>query len=191
MVLQKRNFYIDNIVTWMFYLTQIQIMREIGDRKSTSGYCTYVGGNLVTWRSKKQNVISRFSAEAEYRAMTQAASEMIWIQSFLTTLGFHVPTPMKMFCDNQAAIFIANNPTFQERTKHVEIDCHFIRDMVLKGIISTPFTRSPDQLADIFTKGLSVGSHATLCNKLGMYDMYSPARGGVLEYSPTLAIILY
>src|SRR3954469_14035433 len=107
--------------------------------------------------------------------MAQAASEMTSIQSFLTTLGSHVPTPMKMFRDNQAAIFIANNPTFQERTKHVEIDCHFIRDMVLKGIISTPFTRSSDQLADIFTKGLSVRIHATLCNKLGMYDMYSPA----------------
>src|SRR3954467_6145185 len=107
--------------------------------------------------------------------MAHAASEMIWIKSFLMTLGFQVSTPMKMFCDNQEAIFIANNPTFQERTKHVDIDCHFIRDMVLKGIISTPFTKSSDQLVDIFTKGLSVEIHTTLCNKLDMYDMYSPA----------------
>src|SRR4051812_10508715 len=122
------DFYTNNMAIWMLSYSDSRYAGDRGDRKSTSGYCTYVGGNLVTWRSKKQNVVSQSSAEAEYRAMAQAASEMTWIQSFLTTLGFHVPTPMKMFCYNQAAIFVANNPTFQERTKHVEIDCHFIRD---------------------------------------------------------------
>ena len=101
------------------------------DRGSTSGYCTFVGGNLVTWRSKKQNVVARSSAEAEYRAMTHTASEMLWVRSLLRDLGIDVSTPMQMFCDNQAAIFIAKNPVFHERTKHIEVDCHFIRDLLM------------------------------------------------------------
>jgi len=95
-----------------------------GDRKSTSGFCTYVGGNLVTWRSNKKNVVSRSSVEAEYRSMAQTACEMIWVQSLLSELGFPITIPMQMLCDNQTTIFIANNPTFHECTKHVEVDCH-------------------------------------------------------------------
>ena len=96
------------------------------DRRSTSGYCTFVGGNLVTWRSKKQNVVPRSSAEAEYCVMAHTASEMLWVRSLLRDLGIDVSTPMQMFCNNQATIFIANNPVFHERTKHIEVDCHFI-----------------------------------------------------------------
>ena len=96
------------------------------DRRSTSGYCTFVGGNLVTWHSKKQNVVARSSAEAKYCAMTHTASKMLWVCSLLHDLGIDVPTPMEMFCDNQTAIFITNNLVFHERTKHIEVDCHFI-----------------------------------------------------------------
>ena len=116
--------------------------RDRGDQKSTSGYCTYVGGNLVTWSNKKQNVVSRSSAEAKYQSMMQTACEMIWLRSLLSEFGFSVDVPMPMHCDNQAAIFIANNPTFHERTKHKEVDCHYVRDMVMKGVISTPYTQS-------------------------------------------------
>ncbi|KAI5337174.1 hypothetical protein L3X38_016443 [Prunus dulcis] len=84
------------------------------DRKSTTGYCTFVGGNLVTWKSKKQNVIARSSAEAEYRAMASLTCELIWLRSLLNDLGFTDPEPMTLFCDNQAAIHIAANPVFHE-----------------------------------------------------------------------------
>ncbi|XP_068323337.1 uncharacterized mitochondrial protein AtMg00810-like [Pyrus communis] len=80
------------------------------DRKSTTGYCTLVGGNLVTWKSKKQNVIARSSAEAEYRAMASTACELIWLKGLLSDLGFSINTPMSLFCDNQAAMHIASNP---------------------------------------------------------------------------------
>lgn len=101
------------------------------DRWSTSGYCTFVGGNLVTQRSKKQAVVARSSAEAEYRAMAHTTSELLWVRSLLYDMGIVVPAPMAMYCDNQAAIFIANNPVFHERTKHIEVNCHFIRDLLL------------------------------------------------------------
>ena len=146
-----------------------------GDRKSTTGYCTYVGGNLVTWRSRKQKVVSCSSAEAEYRAMAATAREMVWLQSFVQDLGITTPMPMPMHCDNQAAIFIAGNLAFHERTKHIEIDCHFIRDKVLMGVISTPHVSSSDQIVDIFTKSIIGVSYDCLGSKLGMFDLYSPA----------------
>ena len=90
-----------------------------------------VGGNLVSWKSKKQNVVARSSAEAEYRAMAVATCELIWIKQLLQELKFGNTQQMKLCCDNQAALHIASNPVFHERTKHIEIDCHFVREKVL------------------------------------------------------------
>jgi hypothetical protein len=97
------------------------------DRKSTTGFCTFVGGNLVTWKSKKQNVIARSRAEAEYRAMTSTASELIWIKHLLRDMNIEHAKPMQMYYDNQVARHITTNPVFYERTKHIEVDCHFVR----------------------------------------------------------------
>ena len=97
------------------------------DHKSRGGYATYVGGNLITWRSQKQSVVSRSSTESEYRAMANTTSEMLWLRSLLTELRFPPPSPMKMYCDNEASNFIASNDTFHMKTKHIDIDCHFIQ----------------------------------------------------------------
>jgi Reverse transcriptase (RNA-dependent DNA polymerase) len=137
------------------------------DRRSTSGYCTFVGGNLVTWKSKKQAVVARSSAEAEYRAMAAITSEIVWLRLLLKELGFDMSgKPTKLFCDNQAAIHIASNPVFHERTKHIEVACHFVREKLLDKTIETPFICSRDQLADIFTKALSKGVFCKLMSKL-------------------------
>ena len=84
------------------------------DRKSTTGYCTYIRGNLITWKSRKHKVVSCSSAESEYRAIAETAQEMVWLRSFLEDLNISSLFPMPMHCDNQAAIFIANNFTFHE-----------------------------------------------------------------------------
>jgi len=83
---------------------------SITDRKSTSGYCTYVRGNLITSRSKKQSVVVRSSAEAEFRAMAQGICEGLWIHQVLKELKITVELPLKLYCDNRAAIGIAYNP---------------------------------------------------------------------------------
>ncbi|GAV89139.1 hypothetical protein CFOL_v3_32558 [Cephalotus follicularis] len=120
------------------------------DRRSTTGYCTFVGGNLVSWRSKKQTTVARSSDEAKYRAM----AELMWLRSLLLKMGLLVSKPMKMFCYNQAAIYIASNPVYHERTKHIEVDCHFVRDVVMKKLVETPFVSPSGQLADVLTKSL-------------------------------------
>jgi hypothetical protein len=124
------------------------------DRKSTTDYCTFVSGNVVTWKSKKQNVVARSSAEAEYRAIASTASELIWNKQLLRELNFPIKDPMKMYCDNNAARHIASNAMFHESTKHIEIDCHFVREKVQVKEIETPYVKSHDQLAGIFMKGL-------------------------------------
>ncbi|CAL8161762.1 unnamed protein product [Prunus armeniaca] len=95
---------------------------NVTDRKSTSGYFTFMGGNLVTWRSKKQNVVALSSAEAEFRGMTKGICELLWLRKLLTELGYKPTSTMNLFCDNKAAIAIAQNLVKHDRTKHVEVD---------------------------------------------------------------------
>ena len=112
---------------------------SVTDRRSTSGYCSFVWGNLVTWRSKKQSVVARSSAEAEFRAMAQGICEGIWLNRLLEELWVSLKHPIVLYCDNQAAISIAKNPVHHDRTKHMEIDRHFIKEKIEEGFFKVIF----------------------------------------------------
>ena len=134
----------------------------------------FVGGNLVSWNSKKQSVVSRSSAESEYRAMAQSACEIMWLHQLLAEVSIKTSVPAKFWCDNQAVLHITSNPVFHERTKHIEIDYHFIHEKIQLDLISPEYVKTGEQLGDIFTKALSGDRVSYLCNKFGMINIYAP-----------------
>ncbi|CAM8943540.1 unnamed protein product [Rhodiola kirilowii] len=145
-------------------------------RRSVSGYCTMLGSSVLSWKTKKQTVVARSSAESEYRALASVCSEVIWLIRLLADMKVDVVTPVSIHCDNQAALHIARNPVFHERTKHVEIDCHFVRHHVNSGLIHPLFIRTHDQPADLFTKPMPSDRLTMLCSKLGVSNfLHRPA----------------
>ena len=101
----------------------------------------FICGNLFIWRSKQHNVVAIFSGESEYRAMAHQVCELMWIQNLLQELGFSLKKPMIMYCDNQIAIHNASNSMFHGRTKHMEVDYHFIKEIVMRKKVITPYNR--------------------------------------------------
>lgn len=138
-------------------------------------YASSFGDSLVSWRSKKQTTISRSSSEAEYRALAGTTCELVWIILLLKDFNINLTSPVTIFCDNQAAIHIANNPIFHERTKHIEIDCHFVRKKIVVGVLKVLPIRSHLQLADLFTKPLTSPFLSTFLSKIAIKDIYRPS----------------
>ncbi|GAA0164844.1 transmembrane signal receptor [Lithospermum erythrorhizon] len=103
-------------------------------RQYVSGWIVFLGHSPVSWKSKKQETVSRSSAEAEYRSMALVTCELKWLKGLLACFRVDHTGSMELFCDSQSALHLAHNPVFHERTKHIEIDCHFLRDAVLADL---------------------------------------------------------
>jgi histone deacetylase 1/2 len=141
---------------------------SLDDRRSTTGFCIYLGRNLISWSAKKQPTVSRSSTEAEYRSLAVTCTEILWIQYLLAELQIPLASTPTLWCDNLGATFLAANPMFHARTKHVEIDYHFVRERVASNELHVRFLCSKDQLADIFTKPLPTSRFEFLRSKLSV-----------------------
>ena len=137
-------------------------------RKSVTSFYIFLGDSLISWKSKKQPIVSLSSTEVEYRAMTSTTKEIVWLRWLLADMGVFLSHLTPMYCDNKSVIQIAHNSVFYEQTKHIEIDCHLTRHLFKHGTFTLPFVSSSLQLADFFTKSHSVFRFHFLVGKLSM-----------------------
>ncbi|MCH85254.1 putative gag-pol polyprotein [Trifolium medium] len=137
------------------------------DRKSTSGGCFFLGNNLISWFSKKQNCVSLSTAEAEYIAAGSSCSQLVWMKQMMKEYNVD-QNAITLYCDNLSAINISKNPIQHSRTKHIDIRHHFIRDLVEANVIALEHVDTKEQLADIFTKALDAMQFEYLRGKLGI-----------------------
>nr|GMD28189.1 uncharacterized protein LOC109150751 [Ipomoea batatas] len=147
-------------------------------RRSITGFCVFLGSALISWRSKKQVTVSRSSSEAEYRALAATVCEVQWLTSLLNDLQTQQLKPATIFCDNKSAIAIAENHIFHERTKHIDIDCHLLREKVSQGLVKLLAVPSSNQVADGLTKPLPTAMFQIFTSKLDTQDMHAPVYGG-------------
>lgn len=142
-------------------------------RRSTTGYFTMPDHSPLSWKTKKQSIVSRSSVKVEYQSMTVATCELLWLRALFKDLTIIYHLPMTVFYDNQVAIHIAANPIFHERTKYIEVDYHFIRDHLVAKDISTANVSTTLQVIDIFIKALGRDHFLIFLCKLGIRDLHA------------------
>lgn len=141
------------------------------DRRSITGWVFMLYGGAVSWQSRKQRTVTLSSVEAEYMAATQATKEAIWWRSFLTELGLPPLGPTIIYADNQGSIALAKNPEHHERTKHIDIQYHFIREQLATRAITVQYMPTEDMVADVLTKALASNRHNQLISRMGVHNV--------------------
>ena len=154
---------------------------DIDDRKSTWAYCIYLEHNLISWSSKKQSIVTRSSAESEYKALTSASSKITWLQSLFKEIKLECVSVPTIWCDNISATELAKNLVYHSRTKLIELDMHFIRDKVLARELKINYIPSDEQIADILTKPLTFTHFNYFRSKLNVHPCPLSLRGAVKE----------
>nr|XP_016515674.1 PREDICTED: uncharacterized mitochondrial protein AtMg00810-like [Nicotiana tabacum] len=139
-------------------------------RRSVTGYFILLGDSHVSWKSKKHPTVSLSSAEAEYRELKHVVAEVSWLLRLLANVGLSITSLVSVFCDSQVAVHITRNSVFHERTKHIEVDCHYVGDVLSSGVISLHHVHTYAQLADMLTKALTGVPHHKLLCKLGFHS---------------------
>jgi hypothetical protein len=139
---------------------------DLDDRKSVSGYVVYAQGGPIVWKSKKQPTVARSSCEAEYVALADTIAELLWVDMAIKEMGIRRSKPIKIYIDNQAAKAMAENPINHERTKHIDISYHFIREVVSSGLVDLRYIHTKQNVADLLTKATSRSIFSQLVGKL-------------------------
>eukprot|EP00253_Pinus_taeda_P006636 PITA_06636 len=151
------------------FLSQGWVRSSI-DKKSTTGYCFGIGSRVTSWCNKKQKSIALSSVEAEYMAASKATCEVIWLRKLLVNLFKKRMEVTKIFCDNQSCIKLSENPMFHDRSKHIDIQCHFIRDCVQRGAVQLEYTPTGNQVVDVLTKALGRTKFVQFREQMGMLE---------------------
>lgn len=141
---------------------------DLDTRCSTSGFAFFIHGSLVSWSSRKQKCVSQSTTEAEYVAASESCKEAVWLKSILSEIGEIEDEPVKISCDNQSAIRSIHNPGFHQRTKHIDVRYHLIRQLQEDGVIDVTYVSSKEQKADIFTKNLQKPEFERMRTELGV-----------------------
>jgi hypothetical protein len=141
---------------------------SIDDRRSVSGTVFTIAGGAVTWQAQKQKSVALSTVEAEYMAACQAAKDAIWLRAFLMGLGLSTTVPTNILCDSQGAIALAKNPEHHQRSKHIDLRYHFVREQVTGGAIALVYTSTSDMAADQLTKPLSREMHNRCIRSMGL-----------------------
>ena len=137
------------------------------DRRSTTGYCFLLANGAISWKSKKQPTVALSSTEAELMALTHATKEGIWLQRLMRELDDNQERPTSIKADNQGAIMLAKNPTFHDRTKHIDIQHFFVRECIANNKVSVSYVQSEQNTSDIMTKALGRVKHEQHLRSLG------------------------
>lgn len=143
------------------------------DRRSTTGYVYLLAGAAIIWNSRRQHTVALSSTEAEYMASTHATKEALWLRSILHEMSLLPPGPTLIYGDNQGAIALGKNPEHHQRTKHIDIQYHFVRIHVQRKNVVFDYIVTTSMIADVFTKPLEKVRHQELCTKLGLKPIAS------------------